>query len=385
MFFLFVLFFRSHSLQAYIILGVFMGIGVLLIPTLFLIYYYSKCCKNRPVRRHDGFMDYVRLSLAGSSVATEDVVNTSQLANPAQNSEQASSVFIQDETAMAGPSTAAHYIPPSTTPDSLKKILQRRMKQMKDALKHKQTPQQLTSLGLATDTALAPEPGSPNQQLTSAGVSPDTTAKVPYTAAGGSAGSSERAAACDREDGTVLTYGGGGVKPDASSAVLDDPPTCPYSYNQPAFVSIDDNHPPRVIMVTSTPKKGSVSNVSILQEISQIVSNIQSEIEDGRKELTSTTHGYQSEAGHSQPTQSDGDPSLLSAPMAVASLGDKSQDTQITTQASFSLQPSPVQCLFDQGNVCETAFGLNITTGSAEAEFTEMAQVRGQTPDKDNV
>ena len=360
-----------------------MGIAVLVIPALFLIY-YCKCCKNQAAS-HDGFMDYVRLSLYGSRVVNHDAENTAPPSNENVNEnvndehvndEHVSSVYIQDDTVMPGPSTAADYIPTRPTRDNLKTILQKKMKEIKKAVKYGrsstiQTPPQSTSLPAPHDTPPAEELTSPPKQAASTTDPRDTSAKVAYTSPGGSGVSSMVTGTRDMEDGPRLTYSCAELKDATATSALSEPATLPYS--QAAFVSVDDNHFPRNIIVTSTPKKVFAANSDLLKDISKIVSNIHSEIESGRKELMSPNDSYQSSPHQSVAGESLGDPTLLTAAMAVASLADQYKSYENTTQPSFSLQPSPQPCMTDEE-----------LSQLAETEFSEMAHTRGQTPEKDS-
>jgi hypothetical protein len=360
-------FFRSQNIQAYIIFGVFAAVAVILIPFLLLIYYKKCCCKNngyrrgRPIR-HDGFMDYVYLSMAGSRVTNPDNTDTSPpsnrpvTANPdpenafntpppsntkpdAKNeSAKSSSVFIQDDGAVAGCSTSPVKKKSNRRSGKLGKSLQQKIKDIKE--KHRRSKKQSTC---GVDSGL-------------------TSPKVPVTEAGGSTGSCAGAAIFDSPDVCGMTYAFNTVKPASATNDLYEPATLSYSHAANPFVSTDDNLPPQVLTVSSTPKKDAHVKLQLIEDISNIVKNLQNEITVGREELKTGVVLDQAM------TTNDN----FEANTAFACLGHQYGANQSATGQSFSLQPMPIPCVADE---------RPLTNQEAEVAFSQMAHSRSQSPE----
>jgi hypothetical protein len=236
-------FFRSNTVQAFVILGVFLSIGCLVIPLIFSIYYRRKCKdKCGKASPEDGFMDYLRLSLAGRNVVSQNkpldtsgVVTsgaaTSGAATPgvvttgAATAGRVCSVFTLSEG--SGPSSASDYTP---TTKPRRKIKNKHRKKPTSNFWSRKVPSNFFSTKV------------PPRQLS---VVPDTPATTAGARTGSATGSNVASTPCDSQQPSSVSYSSASISLDnVHPSDANTAATLSYSYNQNPFVLINDTLPP---------------------------------------------------------------------------------------------------------------------------------------------
>ena len=204
-------------------------------------------------------MDYVHLSLATNTAAANQ--NTSDATVP-----PTTAVFTLSEG--AGPSTASDFTPPARSSKS----------KYKNRIKNKRR-----NKGRKSDTSKnGPKSTSSKQHCFSPG--------GPVTSAGCTTGLSTLASVgstvSDTQDATTLTYSFDAIIPDILTS--PDPSTMAtltYSYVENPFVLMNDASPPRVLNTSGLPVNEALPPHIALQDLSNLVGDLQSEIDQGLQQL----------------------------------------------------------------------------------------------------